>query len=83
MNPHNRVIILRMNPDQHWKVQTNPSWSSSEHHCNQLLHNDANDYVEYQNCGVKHRMIRFRDLGQYDIKKSEVKPEWLLDPTGS
>ncbi len=78
--PHFRVVLLRVETHFIWKICCNPSWGHSEKCFSDVLLNQANEYVEYKNCGVQYRIIRFGDIDKYIDKLSTFKPEWALDP---
>ena len=42
--------------------------SSVREAVDRLLMNAANTYVEYENCGVRYRMIRYRQLRDYGLE---------------
>jgi hypothetical protein len=77
---HNRVLLCKLDNDGDWSIIGNPTHDFFSLSMNDILLNAANDYVEYRNCGVLHRMIRYEDLEKYGINKSHVKPEHTLKP---
>ena len=77
---HYRVLLCRHENDEYWALITNPRHDFESQSMNVILLNAANDYVEYKNCGVVCRMIRYEDLEKYGINKSHVKPEHTLKP---
>lgn len=72
-----RIIITRFN-DKRWDVICNPQWDNAKKALNMILHNSANDYAEYKNCGVTYRMIRAENWNEYC--DGEIDPSWALDP---
>lgn len=79
--PNYRVRISRLENLNRWDVITNAKWGIDERAMNMLLLNFANNYVEYRNCGVCHRMIRVMDARDYGIKTEDIKVEHCLVPT--
>ena len=72
MEESDRVCIAKHESEECWKLITNPRIDFASTACNNLLINSANDYAEYKNCGVLHRMIRYKDIGKYGIEKDKV-----------
>lgn len=77
---HDRVLLSKLDNGEYWSVIANPGHDFFSRSMNAILLNTANDYVEYKNCGVLHRTIRYEDLEKYGINKSYVKPEHTLKP---
>lgn len=80
-----RILLSRMNINEHWVVISNPSYGYFEKACNMILNNECNQYAEYLNCGVYHRMIRmirFKDLADYNINSDSILQEHILRVSG-
>lgn len=75
---NDRIIICRLESEDSWQVLSNPRYDMESIAMSSILFNDSNNYVEYKNCGVINRMIRYRDIGKYRIKKEEIKSEFVL-----
>ena len=73
-----RVLISRLESQNYWSVISNPKSGLVETAMDKVLYNFANEYVEYKNCGVLHRMVRFEDLPSYGIDPDSVLLEWVL-----
>lgn len=73
-----RLLISKLVGKELWTVVSNPAWSSSSIALDQLLRNFCNDYVEYRNCGVLHRMIRLKDCKDYGIEIDEINYDCIL-----
>jgi hypothetical protein len=78
--PYFRVILIKNQNEGCWHICSNPSWSFASEALSTVLFNAANNYVEYMNCGVRHRMIRFSDLKLYIPGVQDFKSECALDP---
>jgi hypothetical protein len=74
-----RLLISKLVGREIWSVTSNPSWNRNSISMNQLMLNFGNDYVEYRNCGVQHRMIRIEDCTEYGIDFDDIKSEWKLN----
>ncbi len=68
-------LMIRLK-NQRWTVAPRPAFVQA---CNEILDNNRIKYVEFISCGIKYRMIRIKDIAEYNIK-GEIKPEWILDP---
>lgn len=73
-----KIRITRLEKENEWCIVSNPRPDRLSQACNALLMNTANEYVEYKNCGVIHRMIRLEDCHLYGICKATIKSECLL-----
>lgn len=80
IHPYYRVILLKHVDSYSWSIQTNPTMGQCERALSNVLINAANEYCEFKNCGVLHRMIRFDDIDKYFDNINEFKIEWALDP---
>ena len=68
----NRVFLTKLEGGCCWEIISNPRVDNFSKAMNAILANFANNYAEYKNCGVLHRMVRFEDIELYGIKKSKV-----------
>ncbi len=75
---NDRVLIVKLETENKWRVVSNPVYGLSERGMSQMLVNYANDYVECRNCGVIHRMIRYENLADYGLKKKDVSKSHTL-----
>lgn len=73
-----RIIVSHGEWEYGWSIISNPKIDYFTKASNNILKNEANDYVEYKNCGVSYRMIRLKDIANYMIEREEVKEEWIL-----
>jgi hypothetical protein len=80
IKPYFRVILLQGDIEYFWHICSNPKWDIFTQSCSDILLNEANKYVEYLNCGIKHRMIRFQDINSYMENLGEFNTEWALNP---
>lgn len=78
MEDADRVYITRMDDVNYWQVISNPSPDFFAKACDKILQNTCNDYVEYKNCGVYHRMVRVEDLNKYGIDTEELSESSVL-----
>ena len=74
MNGSSRVLITKHVRQNCWRGISNPSWGPIEIACHHVLMSQANAYVEYENCGMQTRMIRFEDIGDYGLYVNDVIP---------
>lgn len=54
-----------------WSWISNPRVDMFTQAADMILMNEANDYVEYGNCGAALRIVRRADLPKYGIDKNE------------
>lgn len=62
------VLICKTDNQKGWDMISNPNFSSEnsqENRAKTILLNSFNEYVEWRNCGVRYRVIRKADLGDY------------------
>ena len=78
IDKNDRVLISKYCTAEYWLVTTNPTTGFIEKAMSTILLNSVNDYVEYKNCGVLHRMIRYKDLKKYGIDVNSVLKEHTL-----
>ena len=62
-----RIIVMMDETEEYWSLIGNPAVDCLSKCCNEMLHNGANEYVEYKNCGVRYRMIRKEAALDYGI----------------
>ena len=65
--PNDRIRLCRNNSNMPWRIVEDTVMDSFWHALNNILLNEFNDYAEYKNCGVLHRMIRYKDLKLYGL----------------
>ena len=80
IEPFFRLLLSKMDGSGPWSLISNPSWDIFSKSADTILHNAVNEYVEYKNCGVAHRMIRVSDADKYGIHKQDLRIEFTLDP---
>jgi len=78
--PYFRVWLLKNSDANRWVVHSNPSWDYTTKAFSDVLLNSANKYVEYKNCDVLHRMIRFESINDYLEDVSDFNYNWALNP---
>lgn len=72
-NENDRVLLSKLNDDRSgWCSISNPRWGYTEKAADAILHNAANAYAQYENCGVIYRMIRFQDIEKYGFNTSDI-----------
>lgn len=61
------ILLCMTSTENFWRIVENPDWNSptQEGAAAQLMQNIYNSYVEYENCGLKSRVIRQEDLDKY------------------
>jgi hypothetical protein len=54
-----RYLICRQVDKIQWMIVSNPNWTVGEEQtASIMLCNMANEYVEYENCGIVYRVVR-------------------------
>jgi len=66
LHESDRVEIAKVG-DLPWEAVSNPTPSLEMRAANRILLNSVNSYVEYENCGVRIRIVRRGDLSKYGI----------------
>ena len=66
LNDSDRVSISKMD-ELPWVAISNPTPTLSMQSVNRILLNYVNRYAEYENCGVRYRIVRRGDLSKYGI----------------
>jgi len=82
-SPTDRVSLVKHVTNEHfWSIVSNPVWGFHERACSDVLDNEFVSYVEYENCNVLHRMIRFSDFAKYGMQENEIASALRLSERG-
>ena len=65
--PTDRIILAKLTGKRRWSVIDDKRPGYAEKAMSTLLLNACNKYAEYENCGVKYRMIRRSQCTEYMI----------------
>ena len=60
-----RIILARLTNKRKWGVIDDKRPGYVETSRSTVLFNSVNSYVEYENCGVKYRMVRRSQFAEY------------------
>lgn len=75
--PLSRVLLSKSKESHMWEITINPRWDHFSRAASSILDNEFNEYVEYVNSGVQHRMIRAMDWSKYG--EGELATAWTLE----
>lgn len=78
-NQTDRILLARLAGKRKWAVIEEKRPDYAEKAMSTLLFNQANKYVERENCGVRYRMIRRSQCAEYGVPEdSPGMPRALL-----